>query len=109
VARASGLVMNGVKGTWQLQVTASKDGITSTTTINETNVAPQSTPGNSNPSKPPTHFLGAHGMTLIGGIVAVGAIVAIVVVKETSSNSTSISTGGGTVGAPSGAGFKIHF
>src|SRR5580698_5792365 len=36
VARASGLVMNGVKGTWQLQITASKDGLTTSTTLNET-------------------------------------------------------------------------
>lgn len=110
VARASGLVMNQVKGTWQLQITASKDGVTTSTTINETNVEPQNTPGNPKPNKPPTHFLGGHGMLVIGGIAVVGAIISIVVIKETGTNTTSISTGGGTVGAPgAAAGFKIHF
>jgi hypothetical protein len=108
VARASGLVMNQVKGTWQLQVTASKDGLTTSTTINETNIAPETTPGNTNPSKPPTHFLGGHGLVVIGGIAVVAGIVAFVVVKQNSNSPTTITTGGGTVGAPTG-GFKIHF
>lgn len=109
VARASGLVMNGVKGTWQLQITASKDGVSTSTTLNETNVEPGSTtPGNTNTTKPPTHFFGGHGALVIGGIAVIGAIVAIVVVKETGNNPTNITTGGGTVGAPS-SGFKIHF
>jgi len=111
VARASGLVMNNVKGTWQLQITASKDGLTTSTTINETNVTPDTTPSNPSPNKPPTHFLSGHSMAIIGGIAVVGAIVSIVVLKETSNNPTNIGTGGGTVGPPGGgaAGFKIHF
>jgi hypothetical protein len=108
VARASGLVMNGVKGTWQLQITASKDGVTTSTTLNETNVEPGTTPGNTNPTKPPTHFFAGHGALVIGGIAVIGAIVAIVVVKETGNSPTNITTGGGTVGAPT-SGFKIHF
>jgi hypothetical protein len=108
VARASGLVMNQLKGTWQLQVTASKDGLTTSTTLNETNVAPSTTPGITNTTKPPTHFFAGHGALVIGGIAVIGAIVAIVVVKETGNSPTNITTGGGTVGAPSG-GFKIHF
>jgi hypothetical protein len=110
VARASGLVMNNVKGTWQLQITASKDGVTTSTSINETNVAPDTTPGNTSPNKPPTHFLGGHGLVVIGGIAVVAGVVAFVVVKATSSSPTSITTGGGTVGPPAGtSGFKIHF
>ncbi len=109
VARATGLVANQFKGNWQLQVTASKDGLTTSTTINETNVAPSTTPGNTNPNKPPTHLFGGHGLAVIGGIAVVGAIVTIVVIKATSNSPTSISPGGGTVGPPAGAGFKIHF
>lgn len=111
VARASGLTMNGVKGTWQLQITASKDGLTTSTSINESNVAPDTTPGNPNPNKPPTHFFsGGHGLAIVGGIVAVGAIITIVVLKANENNSTSITTGGGHVGPPAGtAGFKVHF
>jgi hypothetical protein len=114
VARASGLVMNQVKGTWQLQITASKNGLTTTTTINETNVAPTTTPGNTTPNKPPTHLFGTHGIAIVGGVAVIAAVVAIVVVTQNSNNSTSISTGTGTVGAPasgtrSGAGFRIHF
>lgn len=108
VARASGLVMNGVKGTWQLQITASKDGLTTSTTLNETNVEPETTPGNTTPNKPPTHFFGGHGMLVIGGIAIVGAIVTIVVIKSNSNSPTTIGAGGGTVGAPT-SGFKIHF
>jgi hypothetical protein len=110
MAHASGLVMNGVKGTWQLQVTASKDGLTTSTSINETNVAPGTTSGNTTPNKPPTRFLGSHALVVIGGIAVIAGVVAFVVVKATSSNPTSITTGGGTVGPPGGtAGFKIHF
>ncbi len=110
MARASGLVMNQIKGAWQLQVTASKDGLTTSTTINETNVTPNTTPGNTNLTKPPTRFFGAHGLVAIGGIAVVAGVVAFVVVKANSSSPTSITTGGGTVGPPGGtAGFKIHF
>lgn len=114
VARASGLVMNQLKGTWQLQITASKNGITTTTTINETNVLPNNPPGNTNPSKPPTHLFGTHGLMVAGGIAVIATVVAVVVVTQTGNNSTSIGTGTGTVGAPashaqSGAGFKIRF
>jgi|HubBroStandDraft_1064217.scaffolds.fasta_scaffold30567_2 hypothetical protein len=111
VARASGLVMNQVKGTWQLQVTASKNGLTTSTTINETNVLPNTTPGNTTPNaKPPVHFLGAHGLAIVGGIAIVGVIVSVVIIQQTSNNSTHIGTGGGTVGQPpTSGGFKIHF
>jgi hypothetical protein len=109
VARASGLVMNNVKGTWQLQVTASKDGLTSSTTINETNVVPDNTQGNSDQNKPPSHFLGGHGLAVIAGIAIIGAIVSFVVIQQTSNNATHIGTGGSTVGAPTGGGIKIHF
>ena len=109
VARASGLVMNQVKGTWQLQVTASKDGITTSTTINETNVLPNATPGNPTPNKPPTHFFGSHTMTIFGGIAIIGVVIGIVIAQQTSSNSTHISAGGGTVGAPAGGGIRIRF
>jgi hypothetical protein len=108
VARASGLVMNQFKGTWQLQITASKDGVTTSTTVNETNVAPDTTPGNPSPNKPPTHLFGGHGLAVIGGIAVVGVIISIVVIKANESHSTSITTGGGTVGPPA-AGFKVHF
>jgi len=114
VARASGLVMNSTKGTWQLQITASKNGLTTTTSINETNVLPSNTPGNPNPNKPPTHLFGSHGLLVAGGVAVIATVVAIVVVNQTGNNSTNIGTGTGTVGAPAsgtktGAGFKIHF
>jgi len=114
VARASGLVMNSTKGTWQLQITASKNGLTTSTSINETNVAPSTTPGNPNPSKPPTHLFGTHGLLVVGGVAVIATVVAVVIVTQTGNNSTNIGTGTGTVGAPasgtrSGAGFKIHF
>jgi hypothetical protein len=110
VARASGLVMNSSKGNWQLQVTASKDGLTTTTNINETNVAPNTPTNNSNPNKPPSHFWATHGLPLVGGIAVVGVVIAFVVIHETSSSPTNISTGSTTVGQPpAAAGFKVHF
>lgn len=108
MARATGLAMNQYKGTWQLQVTASKNGLTTSTTINEKNGTPDTTPGNTSPKKPPTHLFGTHGMVVIGGIAVIGTVVAFVVVKAISNSPTNISAGGGTVGAP-GSGFKIHF
>jgi hypothetical protein len=112
VARASGLVMNQLKGTWQLQITASKDGLTTTTTLNETNVLPNTSPGNANSTttKPPYHFFSSHAFSLVSGIVAVGSLATVVVLKTNSNNATNITTGGGSVGAPTAtAGFKIHF
>lgn len=108
VARASGLVMNSSKGTWQLQISASKNGLTTSTTVNETNVQPDATSSSPSPNKPPTHFFGSHSIAIVGGIAIVGAIIAIAVVKSNSNNPTNISTGGGSVGAPT-SGFKIHF
>ncbi|MFZ0303050.1 MAG: hypothetical protein WAL75_10205 [Terracidiphilus sp.] len=109
MARATGLVTNQYKGSWQLQVTASKNGLTTSTTINEKNGTPDTTTsGSTSPKKPPTHLLGTHGMVVIGGIAVIGGVVAFVVVKAISNSPTNISAGNGTVGAP-GSGFKIHF
>jgi hypothetical protein len=111
VARASGLVMNQFKGTWQLQVTASKDGLTTSTNINETNVQPNASQGNTNVTKPPTHWALSKGATIAGGIAVVGAIVAVVVIEAAQNSSTHIGTGPTKVGAPTdhSAGFRIHF
>ncbi len=115
IAHAPGLVVNQIKGSWQLQVTASKDGISTSRTINETNKLKeeQSTENNTTPTAPPptkpsSHWYLSKPTTVIGGIVVVGVVVSIVVIEANANHSTQITTGGGTVGNP-GAGFKIHF
>ena len=111
VAHATGLVTNGVKGAWQLQVTASYGKVTTTTTINESNVTP-TVQSNLKPQKPNFHWPLSKPTTIVGGVLVFGAILAIVVVTSNSNNSTTITTGTGTVGAPGGAvrpGIRIHF
>lgn len=111
VAHAAGLVANGVKGPWQIQVTASYGKVTTTTTINESNVAP-SAPGSNSPQKPNFHWPLSKPTTIVGSVIVLGAVLAIVVVSSNNNNSTSISTGSGTVGNPTGQfrpGIRIHF
>jgi hypothetical protein len=111
LARATGMIANQVKGPWQLQVTASYGKLTTTKTINENNVAP-SVQANIPPQKPNFHWPFSKPTTIVGGVLALGAVIAIVVVSNNSNNSTSITTGGGTVGPPAvapRAGIRIHF
>ncbi|MGD0893244.1 MAG: hypothetical protein ABR923_17100 [Terracidiphilus sp.] len=111
VAHAAGLVANQVKGPWQIQVTASYGKLTTSTVINENNVAP-SAQGQAPPSKPPFHWALSKPTTIVGGVLVLGAIVAIVVVASNNNNSTNITPGGGTVGAPTTAvrpGIRFHF
>jgi hypothetical protein len=112
LARAVGMVANPVKGPWQIQVTASYGKLTTSTQINENNVAPPAAATNPPPSKPPFHWPLSKPTTIVGSIIVLGAVVAIVVVANNNNNSTNITTGGGTVGPPGGAfrpGIHIHF
>jgi hypothetical protein len=111
IARAVGLLPNQVQGSWQIQVTASVGKVTTTTTINQSNVVPSPQPQNPPPSKPPTHWFLSKPVTIVGSILVIGAVIAVVIV-ENNNNGTRITTGGGTVGPPAAAvrpGIRIHF
>jgi hypothetical protein len=106
VAHAAGLLANQAQGSWQIQVTASVGKVQATTVINESNVVPSASPS---PSKPPAHWPVSKPVTIVGGLLAVGAIIAFVVVSN-NNNGTTITTGTGTVGAPAiKAGIHIRF
>jgi hypothetical protein len=112
MARAVGLLPNQVQGSWQIQVTAHVGKLTASTTINQSNVVPSPQAQNP-PSKPPSHWPFSKPVTIGGGILAVGVIVAVVVLTS-NNNGTTISTGPGTVGPPTGGaavrpGIRIHF
>jgi len=106
VARAAGLLPNQIQGSWQIQVTASAGKVSTTTVIHQSNLSgsPQS-PGN----KPPTHLL-PKPVTIVGGILVAGLIIGLVVANSNNNNGTTITTGTGTVGAPSvRSGIHIRF
>jgi hypothetical protein len=114
VARAAGLLANNLQGSWQIQVTASMGNLSTTTVIHESNVPPspgsQSQLNNAAKTKPSFHWPLSKPVTItiVGGLAVVGAVVYYVVSDLNGSSGTKITTGTGTVGAPS-ATPGIHF
>jgi hypothetical protein len=110
VAHAAGLLANNLQGSWQIQVTASMGNLSTTTVIHESNIppSPQSQLNNAPKSKPTMHWPLSKPVTIVGGLAVVGAVVYYVVADLNSSGGTKITTGTGTVGAPS-ATPGIHF
>ncbi len=109
LAHATGIVANQIKGSWQIQVTANYGKLSTSTTINESNVAPTG-PGSSTTKG---HWPLSKPTTILGSVIVLGTVVAIVVVASNNSSGTNITTGGGTVGAPGAGqvrpGIRIHF
>ena len=101
MATASGMSLNAEKGDFLINVSATHEGETATTTIGQTNVG---------------GGLSATKISIIVGAIAAGAIIAIVATNGGDDNNsagggvTTINPGGGTV-APrrSGGGFRISF
>jgi len=110
VAKAVGFLPNNVQGPWQMQVTASYHNVTTTINIHQSNVSKPTQNPSSNTQKPQFKWPLSHAATIAGG-VAVGVVVTIVaVVVANNGNSTKITTGGGTVGAPTfRPGIRIRF
>ncbi|MGD0734896.1 MAG: hypothetical protein ABR976_07100 [Terracidiphilus sp.] len=116
VAKAVGLATNHLQGNWQIQVTATKGNLTTSTTINEQNVTPSPQGGNqpnqTPTTKPPFHWPISKGLTIAAGVVVAGVVIGIVAAQN-NNNGTTITTGNGTVGAPTSgavrAGIRIHF
>jgi hypothetical protein len=118
IAHAAGLLPNGEKGAWQITVSASYGALTASTIINEINFTPlppappQSTTTTFTPH--PFHWPFPKPITIAGGIIIVGAIIAITVIETNNSNSTKITPGNPTVGPPGGGstavgGIQIRF
>jgi hypothetical protein len=115
VAKATGLVTNHLQGNWQIQVTATKGPLTANTTINQQNVTPSGQSGNQPnqaPQKPPFHWPLSKALTIAGGVIVAGVVIAVVA-SQNNNSGTTITTGTGTVGAPSAgavrAGIRFHF
>ncbi len=112
VAHAAGLLANNLQGSWEIQVSASMGNLTTTTVIHESNVvpSPQSQVKNAPQNKPSMHWPLSKPVTftIVGGLIVAGAVIYYVVADLNSSSGTKITTGTGTVGAPS-ATPGIHF
>jgi hypothetical protein len=112
VAKAAGLLANNLQGSWQIQVTASMGNLTTTTVIHESNAppSPPSQASNAAKTKPSVHWPLSKPVTftIVGGLVVAGAVIYYVVADLNGNNATKITTGTGTVGAPS-ATPGIHF
>lgn len=111
VAKGVGMLPNQIQGPWQIQVTAHYGNLTTTTTINQSNVfkALQNQSENTSPQKPPYKWPLSKPATIIGG-VAIGVVVGIVFAELNTNSGTKITTGTGTVGAPTyRPGIRIRF
>ena len=111
VAKGIGLLPNQIQGPWQIQVTASYGNLTTSTTINESNIfkALQNQSENPSPQKPQFKWPLSKAATIVGG-VAIGVVLAIVYVELNTNSGTKITTGTGTVGAPTyRPGIRIRF
>jgi hypothetical protein len=118
IGRATGLLPNANKGSWQIAVTATFGALTASTVINELNFVPMPPPTttttNNLPRISPSHGFFSKPITIVGGILIVGAVIAIAVVETQGSGPTKITPGNGTVGppggsAPVGGGIRIRF
>jgi len=111
IAKGVGLLPNQIQGQWQIQVTAHYGNLTTTTNINQSNIfkALQNQPDNPSPQKPPYKWPLSKPATIVGG-VAIGVALIIVFVELNTNSGTKITTGGGTVGAPTyRPGIRIRF
>jgi hypothetical protein len=109
VAKGIGFLPNKIQGHWQMQVNASYHNLTTSTTIHESNIDKPLQNQANKPQKPQFKWPLSKAATIAGGVV-VGVVVSIVAVELNSSNSTKISTGTGTVGAPTfRPGIRIRF
>jgi hypothetical protein len=113
-AKATGLLPNSTKGSWQIGVSATFGALAAATVINEINYTPLP------PSPPPTttavitpkapfHWGLPKPITIVGGIVIVGAIIAVTVVETQGGDPTKITPGNPTVGPPVTGGIRIRF
>lgn len=122
IGRAVGLSPNSLKGAWQITVTATVGALTATAIINEMNVIPTPTApptANSTPPPPPpsfsqpSHHFFTKPITITGGLLIAGAIIAITVIETQGNGATRITTGTGNVGPPgtpaNTGGFRIRF
>lgn len=110
IAHASGLLPNGEKGSWQITVSASYGALTASTIINEINYTPLPPPppqSTTTFTPHPFHWPFPKPITIAGGIVIVGTIIAITVIETNSSNSTKITPGNPTVGPPGGGSTSV--
>ena len=104
IAHATGLLPNTSKGSWQIAVSASYGALTASTIINEINFTPlppappQST--TTTFTRPPFHWPFPKPITIAGGIIIVGTIIAVTVIETNGNNSTKITPGNPTVGPP---------
>lgn len=99
-AAAHGLHPNQNVGTWNIVVQAQMAGVTATATIHQQNVPGASSA--SNTTMHTTHVLSTKGI-LIGAACAAAAAGIVAGILLTRSNSTSITPGTPTVGAPTTA------
>ncbi len=105
IAHATGLLPNGEKGSWQIAVSASFGALTASAIINEINYtplppAPPQSTTTTTFTRPPFHWPFPKPITIAGGIVIVGSIIAITVIETNNNNSTKITPGNPTVGPP---------
>jgi hypothetical protein len=109
VAKAVGMLPNKIQGPWQMQVTANYNNLSTTVTIHQSNVNKPTQNQANKPQKPQFKWPVSKAATIAGGVV-IGVVVSIVAVELNNSNSTKITTGTGTVGAPTfRPGIRIRF
>jgi hypothetical protein len=114
VAHAAGLLANNLQGSWQIQVTASMGNLKTTVVIHESNVVPspqtQSQLNNASRARPSAHWPLSKPVTItiVTGLAVAGAVIYYVVADLNNNSGTQVTTGTGTVGAPS-ATPGIHF
>ncbi|MGA2649909.1 MAG: hypothetical protein ABSF28_05280 [Terracidiphilus sp.] len=111
VAKGVGLLPNQIQGSWQIHVTASYGNLTTSTTINESNIfkALQNQQESPSPQKPAFKWPLSKPASIVGG-VAIGVVLIIVFAELSTNSGTKITTGSGTVGAPTyRPGIRIRF
>jgi hypothetical protein len=93
-AIATGFKPNGVSGSYQIQVHATSGNLSSESVINQTNVAPSSTPA--------VHAARAFPLKAIAIVAAVaaGAVAAGILATRSGQHSDTVTAGTPTVGAP---------
>jgi len=113
IAHGAGLVPNATKGSWQITVSASLGALTASVIINEMNFTPLAPPPAQSPQSPttvskPFHWPFPKPITIGGGIIIVGTIIAITVVLNNGNSSTKITPGNPVVGPPASSGITFR-